>query len=236
MSKSTLYGYLAALSTLVMACSSVTSDPGETDPGDVNVSSSAQSLTRTCIIGCPAGFHPVQYFCGNCGGFCTAAFDSTVCDPDGGFSFNKCDIGGCPSGYHQTGLSCNQNCVGSSGTLCSSFSPNQTTCQINAPIINAGGVVNGGFPSNGQGQYEFHPSTVMSIYGQNFVPSGSNVFVNQNGNTWRLPDANGAWWFNGNSNQINSSLPIGIAVNQNATVWVATGSGNSGTQTIFISP
>jgi hypothetical protein len=241
MNKAVLYASLAALSALVMACTSLSVAPNDHDPSDVGpgevTSTTEQALTQTCIIGCPFGMHPVQYFCSSCGGqTCIVSYDSTVCDPDVGFSFTKCNVGGCPSGYHQTATSCSQNCVGSSGTICGFGSTNQTTCQINPPIISAGGIGNGGFPANGQGQFEFHPNTVLSIFGQNFVPFGSNVFVSQNGQTWRMPDANGAWWWNQNSSQINSSLPPGIVGNQNATVWVSTGSGTSAAQTIFIRP
>jgi hypothetical protein len=233
---------MIAMALIVSACASPGESPAS-DQGDPAVSTVAQAFTNYCTTVCPAGYHPSQYFCrGGCGIFddCSVMFDSVVCDQDVGFSFNTCLLHGCPAGYHQTGADfCTQSCIASSGHICGpplGSGPNTSTCQIDAPTINPLGIGNGGFPGNGQGQYEFHPTTVLSIYGRNFVPSGSNVWVSQGGNIWRLPDANPSWWWNGNSTQINASLPPGIQGNQNAMVWVTTGSGASGSQPISILP
>jgi hypothetical protein len=232
---------MIAVVLIVSACAS----PGDSGPSDQDsppVSTVSQAaFANPCVVGCPAGSHPIQYYCGNCSPFahCDVQYDSTICDPDVGVIFNTCLLGGCPANYHETGESCTQSCIASSGKVCGAplgSGLNTSTCQLNPPFINPAGIGNGGFPGNGQGQYEFHPNTVLSIYGGNFVPSGSNVFVSQHGTTWRLPDANPSWWWNGNSTQINASLPPGIVGNQNATVWVATGSGSSASQNIFILP
>lgn len=227
----------------VSACTS----PGESvesDPGSPAVSTTSQSLTQVCTTSCPAGYHPSQYFCrGGCSPFddCSVIFDSVVCDPDAGVAFNTCILGGCPANYHEMGRQCTQGCIESSGHVCGDplgGGLNTSTCQLNPPTINVNpsGIGNGGFPGNGQGQYEFHPNTVLSIYGGNFVPNGSSVSVTQNGRFWSLPNANPSWWWNGNSTQINASLPPGIAGNQFATVWVTTGAGSSASQNIFIMP
>jgi hypothetical protein len=235
---------MIAMALIVSACAS----PGESpvsDPGGPAVSTVAQASSNYyCTTSCPAGSHPIQYFCrGGCGPFddCTVQDDSVVCDPDVGVSFNTCVLHGCPANYHETNSFCTQSCIESTGHVCGpplGSGPNTSTCQLDLPTINfnPSGIVNGGYPGNGQGIYEFHPNTVLSIYGRNFVPSGSNVWVSQGSNFWRLPDANPSWWWNGNSTQINASLPPGIVGNQSATVWVTTGSGSSFSQSIPILP
>jgi len=225
------------LAALLAACTTADLDPAGSPTSDPDTGTVTQSLTNTCVIGCPSGYHPTKYFCSFCGGHtCTFSYDSTVCEPNAGFSFLKCDVGGCPANYHQTGTSCSSDCLGSSSAFCNG-GPDQTSCQINAPIINPAGIGNGGWPANGQGQYEFHANTVLAIYGQNFVPvNQSRVIVSQNGRGWQMSAANSPYWWNGNYNQINTSLPFDIGVNQYATIAVSTDSGTSAGQSIYINP
>jgi hypothetical protein len=192
----------------------------------------ADTMRRDCVIGCPAGWHPIDYYCNNCGGgTCSFAYDSQVCERDHVPSFDTCVLNGCPGGYEKAHDKCKQDCGASPTAMCSTGNPNATHC-VAMPSLDA--------VTDTQGQLPIRVGQPISLWGQRFEPGGMRVrLMQQQGNVaaiWWLPDQDGSYWWNGNESQINTIVPSNVWANQPLLIDVWTSEAKNATKWITPAP
>jgi hypothetical protein len=205
-------------------------DDGGEEPAELDqvesVGTGGETMRRDCVIGCPPGWHPIDYYCNNCGGgTCQFAYDSQVCERDHVPSFNTCVLNGCPGGYEKGNTFCDSDCIASPAAICTSA--NTQHC-VAMPSLDA--------VTDPQGQLPIRVGQPMSLWGQRFEPGGMRVrLLQQQGGAavvWWLPDQDGSYWWNQNESQINTIVPSNVLPNQpllidvwtseakNATKWI----------------
>jgi hypothetical protein len=192
------------------------------DPGGVeleqaeSVDSGGEIKQFDCMLGCPAGWHSVGYYCKSCGGYnCSEAYDSQICEKDRSPKFDKCGQG-CPSGYVAGPHYCSNDCIASGRGWCD-FGNTQRCVAM--PAIEA--------ITDTAGQTPIRVGQPISIWGKRFEPGGSLVRMHQHkGNQWYqwfLPlNNNDDWWWNGNETQINTIVPPDVEANNTLYIQIQT--------------
>jgi hypothetical protein len=117
---------------------------------------------------------------------------------------------------------CSTACFGSPGQSCptSGGGANAIVCKI-FPYLDT--VTNASYGT------DFHNGQPIILWGYGFQPNGSVVAVWQNGRLWQLPGNNNAYWWNGNTTQINTVITNSTGVGQwtGVTVWANGGASES---------